>query len=178
MAAPTPTQADIDAFTENVKHMVTLQDQLRLIASKSRESRVPVKEAFDAVQLNIISFMKNRGIDVCNYQDEKIELQNVVRSGSLTKKTLKTALDEYFGEENQPDADNCYRHVLESLGSRELDILKRVKKRAKKGQAAAVPAGVSVSDLSQAAEAVHEAMQAEIEANDDVPMINGDSDDE
>lgn len=131
----TPTQAEIDQFTGNVKHMVMLQEQLKEIAAKAREQRTPVKEAFDSVQGNIIDFMKVGGIDVCNYQDEKIELQSVVRFGSLTRKTLRNGLASYFGSEEDPRVQECFDHIVNSLGQRELDILKRVRKRGKRAAA-------------------------------------------
>jgi hypothetical protein len=126
--------ADLQVFTENVKRMVSIQEQLAEIATQIKERRMPLKEALDSTQVAIIDFMKKSNVDVINYQDEKIQLQSVVRGGSLTKKTLKNALDSYFGESPE-QAESCFEHVVSSLGSREVDVLKRVRKRAapKKG---------------------------------------------
>jgi hypothetical protein len=112
----------------NVKHMIMLQDKMREIATNAREQRNPVKEAFEEVQGNIIEFMKSGDINVCNYQDEKLELQMVSRTGSLTKKTLEAGLSSYFNGD-EAKTNECMEHIIASLGTRELDVLKRVKKR-------------------------------------------------
>lgn len=123
-----PTEAELEQFKGNVQHMVMLQDQLKTIAAQTREARSPVKEAFDNVQAQIINFMKQGHFDICNYQDEKIELHSVARSGSLTKKSLMNGLLTHFNGD-EAAATACFDAVIASLGTRELDILKRVRKR-------------------------------------------------
>ena len=101
---------------------------MREISLQAREARKPIKDAYDSTQENIISFMKEEEIHVCNYQDEKLKLQHVVRMGSFTKKTVLAGLTSYFaGDEDK--ALDCMEHILSSLGTKELDILKRVKAR-------------------------------------------------
>lgn len=133
-----PTSAEIEEFTGNVKHMITLQDRMREIAANARDQRTPVKEAFEEVQNNIIEFMKSGDINVCNYQDEKLELQMVSRTGSLTRKSLEAGLLSFF-EGDEAKTIMCLDHVIQSLGTRELDVLKRVKKRKPRKRKAPTP---------------------------------------
>ncbi len=157
-----PSQEQIDQFTGNVKHMVMLQEKLKSIAAQAKDQRSPVKEAFDAVQLQIIDFMKVGNIDVCNYQDEKIELHTVTRYGSLTRKSLKNGLLSYFNG-NEDQANPVFDHIINNLGNRELDILKRVKQRKKKK---AVPNKRPTPDEQEAA------------MEDDAPPIDHSSDED
>lgn len=118
----------LEEFTGNVKQLISLQDRMREISLQAREARKPIKDAYDSTQENIINFMKDEEIHVCNYQDEKLKLQHVVRIGSFTKKTVLAGLVSYFGGD-ETKAQDCMDHVLASLGTKELDILKRVKAR-------------------------------------------------
>ena len=159
-----PSAEQIDEFTGNVKHMVMLQDKLKTIAAEARSQRAPVKEACDAVQANIINFMKVGNIDVCNYQDEKIELHSVTRIGSLSRKSLKDGLLSYFnGDETTAQA--AFDHIITSLGTRELDILKRVRARKKK-KAAKAKGGRPTPDEQEAA------------MEDDAPPLDASSDED
>lgn len=120
--------SDIEQFTDNVKQLITLQDRMKQISLSAKEARTPVKEEYDNLQLNIIDFMKSRDVHVCNYQEDKLELHAVVRTGSFTKKTVLAGLVSYFNG-NEDQAQQCMDHIISTLGTRELDILKRVKKR-------------------------------------------------
>lgn len=169
-----PTSSEIEEFTGNVKHMIMLQDKMREIAASAREQRTPIKEAFEQVQGNIIEFMKNGDINVCNYQDEKLELQLVTRTGSLTKKTLEAGLLSYFnGDETK--ATECMEHIIASLGTRELDVLKRVKKR--KPRAKKKSTGRSQSPTPSANSPIPPPFDASL-ADEEVPEVGDSSDDE
>lgn len=120
--------SDIEQFTGNVKQLITLQDRMKQISLQAKEARTPVKEEYDSLQISIIDFMKTRDVHVCNYQEEKLELHQVVRTGSFTKKTVLAGLVSFFNG-NEEEAQRCMDHVISTLGTRELDILKRVKKR-------------------------------------------------
>ena len=61
---------------------------------------------------------------------ERLELKTVVRFGSLTKKSLEAALVKYF--QNDDEAKRCFDSIMESLGSREVEVLKRLKNRKRK----------------------------------------------
>ena len=139
--------SNLEEFTGNVKQLISLQDRMREISLQAREARKPIKDAYDNTQENIINFMKEEEIHVCNYQDEKLKLQHVVRIGSFTKKTVLAGLTSYFGNDEAKALD-CMEHIIASLGTKELDILKRVKARnpaKKKG-------GKKVSDAVSAIE--------------------------
>lgn len=119
---------DIEQFTDNVKQLISLQDRMKQISLQAKEARTPVKDEYDTLQANVIQFMKTRDVHVCNYQEDKLELHSVVRTGSFTKKTVLAGLVSFFGG-NEEQAQECMDHIISTLGTRELDILKRVKKR-------------------------------------------------
>lgn len=169
-----PTNAEIEAFTGNVKHMITLQDRMREIAASARDQRTPIKEAFEEVQSNIIEFMKSGDINVCNYQDEKLELQLVSRTGSLTRKSLEAGLLSFFGGD-ESRAASCLEHVIQSLGTRELDVLKRVKKRKPRKRKA--PTNGAPPPPEKRSSPIPPPVSTDV-ANEEVPEYDESSDDE
>ncbi|GBG35230.1 Hypothetical Protein FCC1311_114532 [Hondaea fermentalgiana] len=123
-----PTQAQVAKFGEDVKAMVTAQDKIRAIAARAKEDSAPFKEAFKAAEKDVTNFIRSSAIDVCSYQEEKIEFKTATRAGSLTRKTLLGPLEKYFG--NAEDAAKCLEAVNEIPGQREVDVVRRKKKRA------------------------------------------------
>ena len=136
----------IEDFSSNVKEMFEVQDQIRAIAADAKDKKSPLKERADELESGIRDYMSKSGIDVCNYQDERLELKTVTRFGSLTKKSLESALEVYF--QDSAKAEACFAAIMEQIGSKELTVLKRLKNRKRK----APPSGdVSQPERKQAA---------------------------
>ncbi|MCP4483671.1 MAG: hypothetical protein GY823_03790 [Flavobacteriaceae bacterium] len=127
------TDSKIENFSTNVKHMFEIQDRMRAIAAEAKLKRDPLKKQADELEGNIKSYMAEASIDVCNYQDERLELKTVVRFGSLTKKSLEAALVAYF--QNEEKAQDCFQSIMTFIGSKELEVLKRLKNRKRKSKA-------------------------------------------
>lgn len=135
---------ELENFTNSVKQIFQVQDQIRLIAQEAREKRTPLKKKADELEDRVRGYMVQEDVSVCNYQDERLELKTVVRFGSLTKKSLEAALVQYFQDEGE--AKRCFEAVMEFIGSKELEVLKRLKNRKRKAdtdEAAAPPSKVS-----------------------------------
>lgn len=125
---------ELENFTNSVKEIFQVQDQLRLIAQEAREKRTPLKKKADELEEKVRGYMIQEDVSVCNYQDERLELKTVVRFGSLTKKSLEAALVQYFQDE--AEAKRCFESVMEFIGSKEIEVLKRLKNRKRKANAA------------------------------------------
>ena len=121
---------ELEQFTNSVKQIFQVQDQIRLIAQEAREKRTPLKAKADELEDRVREYMLQEDVSVCNYQDERLELKTVVRFGSLTKKSLEAALVQYFQDEQE--AKRCFESVMEFIGSKELEVLKRLKNRKRK----------------------------------------------
>ena len=124
---------ELENFTASVKEIFQVQDQIRLIAQEAREKRTPLKKKSDELEERVRGFMVQEDVSVCNYQDERLELKTVVRFGSLTKKSLEAALVQYFQDETE--ARRCFESVMEFIGSKEIEVLKRLKNRKRKTDA-------------------------------------------
>ena len=122
---------EIEDFSQNVKNMFEIQDRIRAIASEAKTKRDPLKKQVDELEGNIKTYMSSSNIEVCNYQDERLELKNVVRFGSLTKKSLEAGLVTYFQDEDK--AKECFDSIMGFIGSKELEVLKRLKNRKRSG---------------------------------------------
>jgi uncharacterized protein YaaN involved in tellurite resistance len=127
------TDNKIANFSSNVKSMFEIHDRIRAIAAEAKIKRDPLKKEVDKLEGNIKSYMTEASIDVCNYQDERLELKTVVRFGSLTKKSLEAALIAYFQDEEK--AQDCFQSIMTFIGSKELEVLKRLKNRKRKSDA-------------------------------------------
>lgn len=132
---------DLSKFTQSVKEIFEVQDQMRAIAAEAREKKSPLKERADSLEGEIREYMTKAEIEVCNYHDERLELKTVTRFGSLTKKSLQGALAVYFQDEGK--AQECFDSIMGTIGSNEITVLKRLKNRKRK--AAGAPEGEASS---------------------------------
>ena len=126
---------ELQQFTDDVKEMFNVQDQIRVLAKEIKIRRDPLKERVDILQGSIKTYMEKADLNVCNYQDEKLELKTSTRFGSLTKKSLQAALEAHFGNEERANA--CFEAVMRHIGSNEVTVLRRSKNRKRKSDAAA-----------------------------------------
>ena len=121
---------ELEQFTKNVKDIFEVQDQIRQVAKDARERRTPLKQKADELEASVRTYMVKEDVSVCNYQDERLELKTVVRFGSLTKKSLEAALVQYF--QNDDEAKRCFDSIMETVGSKEVTVLKRLKNSKRK----------------------------------------------
>jgi hypothetical protein len=121
---------ELEQFTACVKDIFHVQDKIRSIAQEAREKRTPLKKRADELEEKVRSYMIQEDVSVCNYQDERLELKTVVRFGSLTKKSLEAALVNFF--QDNIEAKRCFDSVMEFIGSKEIEVLKRLKNRKRK----------------------------------------------
>jgi len=122
-----------DQFKQNVKHMFELQDKMKEIAAATKVQRDPIKEQINVLQEEVKEFMQQSKVDVCTYQDDRLELQKVTRYGSLTKKSLKEGLLKHFNND-ETRADIVFNAIIDHIGSKEQLILKRLKNRKRKAK--------------------------------------------
>lgn len=151
---------DVNRFTQNVKQMFELQDEMKAIAAEVKVRRDPIKERFQGLQDDVKEYMMDSQVDVCTYQEDRLELQAVTRFGSLTRKSALAALQDQLGPEK---GQETFDGVMNFVGSKELHILKRLKNRKKKGAAPATTVTASSSSTP---------------AEEKAPVLADDSDDE
>lgn len=155
-------------FGQNIKRLVLLQQQLKVIADEAKQKRTPLKTELTDLEVNIKDYMKSSEVQVANYQDFKIEVQTVERYGSLTQKTLKAALVAYF--QNEPVAEECFQFIRDKLGKKEVDILRKTKRKKETKKRKAVK-----KEEKQTEEPV---IESDSEPEDDGDDVEIDDDDE
>lgn len=133
----------VDDFSSCVKRLIDLQERMSDIAQRVKEQRTPLKQEVDDLKERVKTYMEQTSTDVCNYHDYQLKVAKTTQWGSLTRKTLRAALSEYFKDEGR--AQECYDAVLETIGSREKTVLRKTRRPKKKGAPAednaAGPAG-------------------------------------
>lgn len=116
---------DKDEFLGTVKTLCQLQDRMKELASQRKALNDQVKE----LKPGIMEFMLQNNVKRCMYNTDDVFVSKRVATGSLTKASLKQALDGYFGEETH-SAEEAFDYVIKELGTREVVELKRAKRKA------------------------------------------------
>ena len=119
-------------FSGLVKKIFDLQDQMKAITSQTKDLRKPIKDEIDTLNDQIKEFMIQNDVDKCDYNEEVLELNQKIKYGSLTKKSLQLALNDFFQDE--VDTKECFEHIVKFLGEEDVFVLKRSKKKKSKAK--------------------------------------------
>jgi hypothetical protein len=115
---------DKDQVVENIKEWIQIDNELKEISKVAKERRERKKELTN----NLVDIMKNNEIDCFDVKDDKlIYTKNKVKS-TLSKKTLMTALQNYYKDDPQQG-----QQVTEFLlNSREEKIKESIRRKVNK----------------------------------------------
>lgn len=117
----------MEQFTNEVREMVRIQNQMRLITKESSLARKELKPAFDSLEESVITFMSTQGLDSVLLGEEKIELRTTQRPAPLNRTSLMPVLESYFG--NEVEAQRMMDFINDELGLVEKDVLRRIKQK-------------------------------------------------
>lgn len=115
---------DKEHIVENIKEWIQIDNELKEIARVAKERRQRKKE----LTSNLVDIMKNNEIDCFDVKNDKlIYTKNKVKS-TLSKKTLMTALQNYYKDDPQQG-----QQVTEFLlNSREEKIKESIRRKVNK----------------------------------------------
>ena len=119
---------DINQFKSDVKRYFELIDLNRKFNSRIKEQREPIKNELSMTQEKIKSYMVQSHVDVCNYQEERLELKRVKKSPNLSKKVIEEALIKYF-DNDENKGKEVFEYLVNYVGSSEVLVLKRLKNK-------------------------------------------------
>jgi len=118
-----------ELFKENVKRMCKLQDDIKAMNKNKKEINDEMKKRRELV----MGYMLEREVSKCNYLKDEIYVNKRTSAGSLSRSSLRKAIDDYFGED-VAEATSCYDYIIESLGTKEVIELKRKKRKIDKSE--------------------------------------------
>jgi hypothetical protein len=115
---------DKDQIVESIKEWIQIDNELKEISRVAKERRERKKELTN----NLVDVMKNNEIDCFDVKDDKlIYTKNKVKS-TLSKKTLMSALQNYYKDDPQQG-----QQVTEFLlNSREEKIKESIRRKVNK----------------------------------------------
>jgi hypothetical protein len=115
---------DKEHVVESIKEWIQIDNELKEIARVAKERRERKKELTN----NLVDIMKNNEIDCFDVKDDKlIYTKNKVKS-TLSKKTLMTALQNYYKDDPQQG-----QQVTEFLlNSREEKVKESIRRKVNK----------------------------------------------
>ena len=117
-----------ETFADSVKRMIDLQEKMAEISVYVKEKRTPLKEQADVLKDRVKSYMEETKTDVCKYNGYQLKVATVTKYGSLTRKSLKPALEAYFkGDEKK--AQGCFDFIVDHIGSEDITVLRKTKER-------------------------------------------------
>ena len=112
-------------FKDSVKKMCQLQDEMKALAA----NRKVMNDEANTIKEDIKDYMIQNNVTVCNYDTDEIFVNKRVKAGSLTRVSLRAALQSHFGEESRTATD-AFDYIINELGSQEVLELKRAKRKA------------------------------------------------
>ena len=119
-------ETEVQQFADNVKRMCELQDQLKEIGKHRKQVADDMKIVKDAV----MEYMIAEKVAKCNYADDEIFVNTRIANGSLSRSTLRQALEDFHGD-NESDAESCFEYIIEALGKKDVIEVKRRKRKSK-----------------------------------------------
>jgi type I site-specific restriction endonuclease len=126
-ARPAISRDQVNEFSDKVKAMCELQDQIKAMAAQRKVLSDQVNDLKEWVK----DFMLAKRVATCNYEADEIFVNRREAAGGLTRKSLKGALDNYYPDEENASTD-VFNFVVEQLGAREVVEVKRRKRKAEK----------------------------------------------
>jgi hypothetical protein len=124
--------------------MCQLQDDIKDIAKQRKGVNTDMRE----LQTDVMQYMLQNNVSKCNYHEDEIFVNKRTAAGSLSRGSLRNALEEYFGSDDSETCASCYEFVIESLGTKEVTELKRRKRKAPKATKKKITANAMDEDDS------------------------------
>ena len=118
------TITSTNEFKESIKLMCSLQDEMKTIAASRKE----INDRVNVLKDDVKEYMLHHNVKRCEYDTDDIIVSKRVANGSLTRATLRGALDAY----DPQGAADIFEFVVNELGTREVVELKRTKRKAPK----------------------------------------------
>ncbi len=115
----------VNDFKDSVKKMCQLQDEIKVIAA----NRKAVNDEANAIKEEVKLYMIANNVEACNYDTDKIFVNRREKAGSLTRASLRAALQSHFGQESRTATD-AFDYIISELGTQEVLELKREKRKA------------------------------------------------
>ena len=117
--------ANVNDFKDSVKKMCQLQDEIKAIAA----NRKAINDEVNSIKEEVKQYMIKNNVKVCNYDCDELFVSSRTKAGSLTRASLRAALQSHFGQESRTAAD-AFDYIINELGTSEVLELKRVKRKA------------------------------------------------
>mmetsp|Transcript_19191 Transcript_19191/g.34141 ORF Transcript_19191/g.34141 Transcript_19191/m.34141 type:complete len:136 (+) Transcript_19191:221-628(+) len=118
---------DHDEFVHGAKEYISLKERIATIAAEARDKKGEFKDRVVSLEDGIKTFLVDAGVDVCVVGDYNLKVATTTKKGSFTRKTVRAALVEYMGSEEE--ADRVMDHIEESVGHEEITVLRKTKRR-------------------------------------------------
>lgn len=155
-----------DEFASTVKRMIDLQEKMTEIAAQVKQTRTPIKEQVDDLKERVKAYMEKEGAETVNYHDYQLKVATVTKYGSLTRKTLRPALDAFFRDEKK--GQECFDFIVAQLGSQDTTVLRKTKRRKTGG------AGSGPGKGKQAQSSANPLAEPALDDDDQAPELSDD----
>jgi hypothetical protein len=144
-----------EQFSSDVRRLFELQDEMKEVRESIKERSAVLRSDLVTTDAAVKKYMLENGVDVCNFQGNKLQLHIVERPIPVTRALMKSGLVSQVGE---AEADRIMLAIVASAGTKRVATLRRARKPAARGAAKRVRRIVPVI------------------ADDNVPRMNSDSD--
>ena len=151
-----------EQFSSNVRRLLELQDEIKEVRDSVKERAAVLRSDLMTADAAVKKYMLENGVEVCNFQGQKLQLHIVERPVPITRALMKSGLALQVGE---PEADRILLAIQAAAGTKRVATLRRARKPAARAATKRAPRQVVASAAASRAAIA-----------DDAPHMNSDSD--
>ncbi len=155
----------------DVRKLFELQDQLKAVRESVRDRAATLRGELAEADNSVKTYMLENGLEICNYQGQRLQLALNERPMPLTRAAIAEGLRKHLSE---ADAEKCMQDIQAAAGTKRVATLRRARRAAARTPR---PAAARASCAPRAPRAVPQADGGPAQANFEAPpLLDSDSD--
>lgn len=114
-------------FMADVRKLFELQDQLKAVRESVKDRAASLRSELSATDAAVKSYMLENGLEICNYQQQRLQLALTERPMPLTRAAIMAGLLKHMTE---AEAERCMLSMQEAAGTKRVATLRRARRAA------------------------------------------------
>lgn len=111
----------------DVRRLFELQDQLKSVRDSIRDRAASLRGELAQADASVKTYMLDNGLEICNYQGQRLQLALNERAMPLTRAAITAGLRKHLSE---ADAERCMLDIQAAAGTKRAATLRRARRTA------------------------------------------------
>jgi hypothetical protein len=137
-----------ERFMADVRRLFELQDQLKSVRDSIKDRATSLRGELAQADASVKAYMLDNGLEICNYQGQRLQLALNERPMPLTRAAIAAGLRKHLSE---ADAERCMLDMQAAAGTKRVAALRRARRTAARGPRAVARAAAQQPAAQQPA---------------------------